>query len=85
MTGTGCTAIRRVNVAVTTAAGTASRLMSMETEITEGGDSGGPWFVGGEAMGITKGGYFEGGGRRDLVSQAHLVPSALNGWRIRVH
>ncbi|ROO87251.1 hypothetical protein EDD29_4845 [Actinocorallia herbida] len=85
VTGRGCTAIRKHGITVTTAAGTASRLMMMETEITDGGDSGGPWFSGGAAAGITKGGMWEGEGRRDLVSLVSLVPSALNGWTVRVH
>ncbi|MDX6741667.1 hypothetical protein [Actinocorallia sp. A-T 12471] len=50
------------------------------------GDSGGPWYWGNEAIGMSHGFVgFTDGVTRDLFSPVHLIPSALNGWQVRLH
>lgn len=61
-------------------------LVSTNNNKLIGGDSGGPWYWGNEAIGMSHGyvGYSDGV-NRDLFSPVHLIPSALNDWKVRLH
>lgn len=72
-----CDQVFSTFVTVTVNGNTASFLFAMDNDNTIGGDSGGPWSFGTIADGIHKGDATIGGGRRNVWSQASLLPLSL--------
>lgn len=58
---------------------TACRLVRTDSDISDGGDSGGPWYYGNTAYGIHWGVFGTWLGDRSAFSRAAYVDEALNG------
>lgn len=72
-TGYGCEQVLSVNECQ----GDSCRLVAMQSHITDGGDSGGPWFWNNTAYGVHKGWKSISGVQRSTFSQAHLMSNAI--------
>lgn len=81
-TGYGSARVYRTNVSVNDI----DRLVAMHNQVTDGGDSGGPWFDGTEAYGIHFGSYagigFPWVKKRSLFTPAHQIDDAFPGWTV---
>jgi streptogrisin C len=75
--GYGCGYVKDNNVNVTFDGITHHRLVAMRTYITEGGDSGGPWFLVNDAMGVHSGWVDLDGARRSTFSRIVYADEAL--------
>jgi hypothetical protein len=84
--GTGCSHIKAINEFIDDPQGRPSRgLIVMDSAITKGGDSGGPWYYGGTAWGYHQGQYspnrFQS--KTSAFTPAYLVPSAFGAeWKV---
>lgn len=78
--GASCAEVENVGVTVTYTDGqVVSRLVEMDDCTDAKGDSGGPWYWGGNAYGIHAA---KGSGDLCYFSQARLIPNALEGWAV---
>ena len=81
--GVGCAYVQDLSACATdTAEGvtyTACRLVRTDNDISEGGDSGGPWYYGNTAYGIHWGTFSTWLGERSAFSRTTYVDEALNG------
>jgi streptogrisin C len=75
--GYGCGYVKNNNVNVTFDGITHRRLVAMRTYFTEGGDSGGPWFLVNDAMGVHSGWVDLDGARRSTFSRIVYADEAL--------
>lgn len=75
--GYGCGYVKDANVNVTFDGITHRRLVAMRTYFTEGGDSGGPWFLVNNAMGVHSGWVNLDGARRSTFSRIVYADEAL--------
>lgn len=75
--GYGCSDVYRVNVTVTVDGITYRRLVAVEDYITEGGDSGGPWFLVYDATGVHKGYTTIWFNKRSIFSPIFYIDDAL--------
>jgi len=75
--GYGCGYVKNNNVNVTFDGITHRRLVAMRTYFTEGGDSGGPWFLVNDAMGVHSGWVDLDGARRSTFSRIVYIDEAL--------
>jgi hypothetical protein len=75
--GYGCGYVKDANVNVTFDGITHKRLVAMRTYFTEGGDSGGPWFLVNDAMGVHSGWVNLDGAKRSTFSRIVYIDEAL--------
>jgi streptogrisin C len=75
--GYGCGYVKDNNVNVTFDGITHRRLVAMRTYFTQGGDSGGPWFLVNNAMGVHSGWVDLDGARRSTFSRIVYADEAL--------
>lgn len=76
-----CETVTAVSIACGPTEGgfTHERMVQMSARLMRGGDSGGPWFVGGRAYGLHSGACpGADGALRDIFTPAALLPAALN-------
>lgn len=79
---TSCSYVYSLNNCVTTPYGTVCRIVFATTSHVDGGDSGGPNFSGGIALGLTKGTVTYGGVTRDMWT---TVSNLLAGANVSVY
>lgn len=73
-----CENVNSVSMTCTYGGINQSKMVQMNQRLLGGGDSGGPWFVGGKAYGIHGGGCIGSGSiQLDSFSKAALLPAAL--------
>ena len=73
-TGRQCDEVFKVNVS----SGSADRQVLMTNDEAEGGDSGGPWYLGSSAYGVHRGSKWSWFKQRDVWSQLRYVDDAIN-------
>lgn len=83
--GFRCDVVFRTSVSKMSQGAQLNRLVAMNGDHSQGGDSGGPWYNGGVAAGLHHGPKTINGVSRDLFSKVHLLDEALNGVRILIN
>ncbi|MFF5248978.1 S1 family peptidase [Streptosporangium sp. NPDC000095] len=84
--GAACSEIESTNVTLTNGGVTSRGIIVMESDVSDGGDSGGPWYYGNRAWGIHGGvcsGGVCGGDASSFFSPAYLIPSVMgSSWYV---